>query len=88
MIGKKWEMLRKHPEDIIGAARTMGEGEIRLYHDPIPHWVPAAEYLGWARRDLKQEDLHGRDSAVCYGACLLPPSTSGLSPLTRVRLMP
>jgi hypothetical protein len=66
MIGKKWKMIRKHPEDVIGAARTMGEGEIRLYHDPIPHWVPAAEYLGWARRGLRQDDLHGRDSAVCY----------------------
>ena len=39
---------------------------IRLYHDPIPHWVPAADYLDWARRGLKQDDLHGRDAAVCY----------------------
>lgn len=66
MVGKKWKMIGKHPEDIIGAARTMGEGEIRIYHDPIPHWVPAADYLDWARRGLKQDDLNGRDAAVCY----------------------
>ena len=66
MVGKKWMMTRKHPEDIISAAKTMGEGKIRLFHDPIPDWVPAADYLDWARRGLRQDDLHGRDAAVCY----------------------
>ena len=66
MLGKKWKMIAKHPEDIIGAAMTIGEGEIRLYHDPIPHWVPANDYLDWAQRGVKQDDLNGRDAAVCY----------------------
>jgi hypothetical protein len=66
MVGKNWTMIRKHPDDIISAAKTMGEGGIRLFHDPIPEWVPAADYLDWARRGLKQDDLHGRDAAVCY----------------------
>jgi hypothetical protein len=66
MVGKKWKMVPKHPDDVIDAARTIGEGSIRIYHDPIPHWVPAADYLDWARRGLKQDDLNGRDAAVCY----------------------
>jgi hypothetical protein len=66
MVGKEWKMIPKHPDDIVGAARTIGEGTIRIYHDPIPHWVPSADYLAWARRGTKQDDLNGRDAAVCY----------------------
>ena len=44
----------------------MGDGKIRLYHDPIPHSIPTADYLAWAQRGLKQDDLNGRDAAVCY----------------------
>ena len=63
MVGKKWKLIPNHPDDIIDAAKSIGEGSIRIYHYPIPHWVPAADYLDWARRGLKQDDLNGRDAA-------------------------
>jgi hypothetical protein len=61
-----WIQIREDPATIIDAANSLGDGTRRIYQDPVVDWVPAADYLAWARRSLAQDDLHGRDSAVMY----------------------
>ena len=61
-----WQFTEVEISDVFDAAKTIGGGTHRIYHNPISDWVPPTDYLQWARRSLNEGDSFGYDAAVCY----------------------
>jgi hypothetical protein len=49
----------------LDAARTILLGSISTC-DWLYHWVPAATFLEWAQRGLREGDAYGLSNALCY----------------------
>jgi hypothetical protein len=63
---KTWSFTRVTAADILSAAKTIGDTDKVQYVDETAMWLPAADYLEWARHGMTMNTPMGNDIAVCY----------------------